>query len=437
MSQSVSEINDKLKIFSDKFAEQKNFGKNYAFSTTNKEEEQRAEESALIALTNRFPQGVTMYGYRAKSSDTALDKDRKQMDLHPYTKQGSGVSCTVAYTDAESGEIVYLLCKKKNRNMYTQIGGYTKGQGPEGSEIIVDTRSDDQRDNDEEALIGNMNAINVTEKTAKPLNIAYTLEALKVKSVSGFMDQQKQFPGKLIDPSLMKKQLKSQGIDYPFDFNALDTALRELKEETQLDLSGKCQASELFTADDFGISNEDQRLHTKVTHYLFYLGKRTQKEILELFPVKAGSDIELLKWVSLSSFERALDLKEIKIKNDLPVYMPYAIQTLYRATKQIRYKELRACSDNVYSKHKNVEAQLVRHLNKLGQNIENVLPKVCWDPYDVNSHKYHLAILVTADYLMQVHYAGRVFNLEELKVNLKQVTHAQEKFLSTTLLVRN
>lgn len=437
MSQSVSDINDKLKIFSDKFAEQKNFGKNYEFSSTNKEEEQKAEESALIALTNRFPQRITMYGYRAKSSDTALDKDRKQMDLHPYAKQGSGVSCTVAYTDAESGEIVFLLCKKKNRNMYTQVGGYTKGQGPDGSEIIVDKRSDDQRDNDEEALIGNMNAVTVTEMTAKPVNIAYTLEALKAKSVSGFIDQQKQFPGKLIDPSLMKKYLKAQGIDYPFDFNALDTALRELKEETQLDLSDKCQASELFTADDFGISNEDQRLHTKVTHYLFYLGKRTQKEIDEFFPVKAGSDIESLKWVKLSSFERSLDLKEIRIKNDMPVYMPYAIQTLCRATKHIRYKELRANTDNIYSKHKNVEAQLVRHLNKLRLNIDNVLPKVCWDPYDVKSHNYHLAILVTADYLMQVHYADRVFNLEELQVRLKQVNHGQEKVIPLPLLMRN
>ena len=318
MSQNAGDIREKLKIFSDKFSEQRNFGKNYEFTPTNKEEEQSAEESALIALTNRFPKRVTMYGYRAKSSDTAQANDRKQIDLHPYTKQGSGVSCTVAYTDADSSEIVFLLCKKKNKNIYSQIGGYTKGQGPEGSEIIVDSRSDDQRDKDEETIIGNINAVTVKEITAKPINIAYSLDSLKTKSVSGFNDQQNRFNGKLTNPNLMKMHLMTQGINYPYDYNALDTALRELKEETGLDLSDKCHASELYTADDFGISNEDPRLHTKTTHYLFYLGKRTLAEMLKNFPVQAGSDIELLKWANLSSFERALDLKEIKIKNDLP-----------------------------------------------------------------------------------------------------------------------
>ncbi len=427
MSQNTNEVKDRLKIFSDQFAEKKNFGKNYAFSPTNKEEEQSAEEDALIALSNRFPKRITMYGYRAKSADTAQANDRKQMDLHPYTKQGSGVSCTVAYTAADTGEIVFLLSKKKNKNMYNQIGGYTKGQGPEGSEIIVETRSDDQRDKDEEALIGNMNAVTVTEVTAKSINIAYTLEALKAKSVSGFIDQQKQAPGKLTNPTLMKKHLQAQGIDYPYDYNALDTSLRELKEETQLDLSGKCHVSQLFTDDDFGISNEDPRLHTKTTHYLFYLGKRTQAEIQKDFPVKAGSDIELIKWVNLSSFERALDLKEIKIKNDLPVYMPYAIQTLYRATKHIRYKELRICSQNAYSKHKNVEVQLKYHLNKKGLNTDNVLPKACWDPYDIKSHNYHLAILATADYLVQVHFDGKLFDLNKLQDILKPFAQVQEK----------
>lgn len=76
MSQNSNEVKDKLKIFSDQFAEQKNFGKNYEFSPASKEDEQRAEEDALIALSNRFPKRVTMYGYRAKSTDTAQVNDR-------------------------------------------------------------------------------------------------------------------------------------------------------------------------------------------------------------------------------------------------------------------------------------------------------------------------------------------------------------------------
>jgi hypothetical protein len=122
------------------------------------------------------------------------------------------VSCTVAYTDVKSGEIIILLGKKKNKDKYDQIGGYTKGQGPVGSEVVVDKRSDEQKDLEEEAIIGNNQAVTVKKTIAKPLNVTYTLVQLQQKSTAIFIEQQSQTAGQLINPLLMKERLKERGI---------------------------------------------------------------------------------------------------------------------------------------------------------------------------------------------------------------------------------
>jgi hypothetical protein len=85
----------KMPIFSDEFASQKNAGKNYEFTAGNMNEEQNAEEKAVMALVNRFPNRITMFGYRVKSDEPAQPTDRKQMDLHPYTRYRCVMYCSL------------------------------------------------------------------------------------------------------------------------------------------------------------------------------------------------------------------------------------------------------------------------------------------------------------------------------------------------------
>jgi len=290
-----------------------------------------------------------MFGRRVHNPHPLQGK-RVSYDIHPYTKQGTGVSCTITYTDAKTNIPYVLLSKKKNKNQYDQIGGYTRGQGPEGSDVNYDKRGEDERDNEEEAIIGNVNAVQVEQKNDKSSSsstqISYSLKQLKEASVKGFLEQQTIKLGKRVNPILMKEVFVSQGIIYNNDYNSWETALRETKEETGLNLI-KHKPKELYTSDDFGISNEDERLHTKTTHYLFHLGT-----LNEAPTVKPGSDIELLKWVAVTDIE----LINVKVKDDFPIRKSYLLQTLRRALKKLRELELACTTNNMFVKYKSLGA---------------------------------------------------------------------------------
>ncbi|MGQ3890062.1 NUDIX hydrolase [Legionella sp. CNM-1927-20] len=321
-----------------------------------------------------------MFGKRIHNPD---GEKRKFYDIHPYTKQGTGVSCTISYIDDKTGVIHILHAKKRNKPQYEQIGGYTRGQGPEGSELQFDKRSEDERDKDEEAIIGNFNAI-TPSNSQEPINSStsdYTLKQLKDLSVEGFLNQQSKKLGKKINPLLMKSFLAQSGINYTNDYNALDTALRETKEETGLNLENY-KPYELYTSDDFGITNEE-RLHTKVTHYLFYLGRLDKPPV-----VQAGSDLEVVHWLPLHQINL-----ETKTLNDTPIRQSYLLQTLPRAVKKIREIELAEVTSNVFTKYK---------------NINEVVPL---NPYTWEAHLNHQRVLEKAKHLS-----------EKVKILLEQET---------------
>ncbi|STX27819.1 NUDIX domain [Legionella beliardensis] len=302
----------------------------------------RAKEEEICRLLDGL--AITMFGKRIHNPN---GERRKFYDIHPYTKQGTGVSCTISYTDAETGVIYILGGKKRNKIQYDQIGGYTRGQGPENSELQFDKRSDDERDRDEEAIIGNLNAVTISEQekpsSSSQATQAYTLKQLKDASNEGFLQQQANKLGKKINPLLMKSFLFSSGINYSNDYNAWDTALRETKEETGLNLE-HCKPHELYTSDDFGITNEE-RLHTKVTHYLFHLGR-----LKEPPAVQAGSDLEIVHWLPLHQVNL-----EANTLNERPIRQSYLLQTLPRAVKKIRELELAEVTGNVFTKYKNIK----------------------------------------------------------------------------------
>ncbi len=274
----------------------------------------------------------SMFGGRIHNPQP-LEGKRTSYDIHPDVKQGTGVSCTITYTDAQTGIPYILLVKKDNKEQYDQVGGYTQGQGPEGSD-------------------------------SKPSS-SYTLKQLKDWAVKGFTFFQTNKPGSKVHPLWMKRFLARNGVIYNNDYNAWDTALREIKEQTGLDLS-RMKPKELYTSDDFGIANEDERLHTKVTHYLFHLG------VLNAAPfVKAGSDVELLKFVPVTD----IDFNNYKVKDSLPIHKGYLLQTLPRALKKLRECELAKTTCNMFVKYKSLG---IHHFA---------------DPFTELACRYHLAIL--------------------------------------------
>lgn len=336
--------------------------------------EQAKLEAEIGGLIDQLPSPVTMYGRRIHNPQGK----RKSYDIHPYTKQGSGVSCTLMYIDEKSGVPHVLLSKKKNKLQYDQLGGYTRGQEPEGSEVNFDKRSEDERDRDEEALIGNENAVKIERKKEEKFtpSSSYTLKKLKEASTQGFEEQQSEKLGKKINPIQMKASLAKRGISFNNDYNAWDTALREIKEETGLDLK-KIKPKELYTSDDFGVTNEDERLHTKATHYLFYLGKLTEPPL-----VKAGSDIEQLRWIAVTN----IDLAKGMVKEDLAIRKSYLLQTLPRALKKLRELELACATNNVFVKYKSV--------CELDKN--HYLGEEPLDPFSKVALEYHQNIIAKA-----------------------------------------
>jgi hypothetical protein len=140
---------------------------------------QRKSLAVEADICNKLDQlNITMFGRRIHNPDPLQGK-RVAYDIHPYTKQGTGVSCTITYTDAKTNIPYILLSKKKNKNQYDQIGGYTRGQGPEGSDVSYDKRCEDERDNQEEELIGNTSAVEVEEKTSEMSRPSVTESASK------------------------------------------------------------------------------------------------------------------------------------------------------------------------------------------------------------------------------------------------------------------
>lgn len=321
-------------------------------------------------ICNKLDQlSITMFGQRIHNPNPLQGK-RVSYDIHPYTKQGTGVSCTITYTDTKTNIPYILLSKKKNKNIYDQIGGYTHGNGPEGSEITYEKRTEDERDKDEEEIIGNIDAvqigINDGEKSTTT-QISHTLKQLKDASVEGFLEQQSIKLGKKINPISMKETFNSHSITYNNDYNAWETALRETKEETGLSLHNY-KPKELYTSDDFGITN-DERLHTKVTHYLFHLGALSEPPV-----VNPGSDIESLKWIPITD----IDLKNRKVKDDFPIRECYLLQTLPRALKKLRELELAQATNNIFVKYKSLGAYTFA------------------DPFSTTACEYHQRVVARA-----------------------------------------
>jgi 8-oxo-dGTP pyrophosphatase MutT (NUDIX family) len=274
--------------------------------------------------------GITMFG-EVMHNRNPLFSTRREMHLHPYRKQGSGASATLMYTDKKTGIPFVLLPVKKNKTQYDQIGGYTRGQGPEGSDVNFDLRTEDEKDRDEEAIIGNKDAVQVKEKTReKSASTTYSLKQLQEAARKEFIKQQSNKLGSKTDLVAMQAALQNENIDFRDDFDAEATARREAREETGIDLKND-KAHEIFSDDDFGISNEDPRLHTRTLHFLFYLGT------LEAPPmVTPGPELKELKWVPVTD----INLKERIVKNDLPIRLDYVLRTLPKALKKLRHIEL-------------------------------------------------------------------------------------------------
>jgi|GEM_PF-2897956 len=394
-------------------------------------------EACAISLLNLLP--ITMYGRKIKNIYAdSTSKVRKELHIHPYPKQGSGASVTLAYTDPETMETYVLLARKKNdTGQYEQVGGYTKGHWPEGGEIIADKRPEEKKDADEEELLGNKNAVNLSGVFAQEvkLNSNYTLQqikaAIRLIFTNMLADPSTSWAKLDLDPVEIKQQLQEMGILMQPQFNAEEAAIDETKQETGIDLRqlGKHRRPKRVTCkDDFCIANESEKLHTVRNDFLVNLGYRSEAP-----KVQPGSDVGELVWVPVSEIQLSNSFSKDarSTYQDKPIRLDYGTVTLSACMNEVRNQQLQWQSRNRFSTSENVEVALYDVLQEFfplkserHEYVRSLLGYLPRAEVGMDAHIYYLKVLKVAQFLMEMKdkYLNET-QLENLKEYLAEDEH--------------
>lgn len=346
------------------------------------------------AIAVESTKSSTQYG--KEFYNNISDLGRRSIIAHPYDKQGSGALITVSYVEIASGERFVLLMEKlqvrNNLKMglqseYDQIGGYTHGAGVEGTKVSNLTLEEtDAKDKAEDENTTTGLEINLASKTISQKNNQYItkkyLEDISAAINQYYKNAVKENPYiQNLDPSNIKRYLKTRNIEYDRDYNVIDTVIREFKEETGY--SGtitRNMIKEVYNSDNYGIDNV-ANLHTRVAHYVIDLGKLDKApniyETLDESKREPGSfradgkETGRLSWAKFS--ELKCDGVSLSF-HDKPIRGIRVVPFLNNAIRLLRDIELQEISKGVITSQKHI-IDLIKHfaprsdLNKLSQEF--------------------------------------------------------------------
>lgn len=342
------------------------------------------------AIAVESTKSATQFGKEFYNNIT-LD-GRRSIIAHPYDKQGSGAVITVFYTDSVTGERQLMLMEKlQNRNsladglaaQYDQIGGYTHGAGVEGTKIstlsFAEAEAKDKAEDENTYKgIAIQSAGHLTTQKNIPHITKQYLEEVS-KAITQYYEQAvKENPYITnLNPDSIKNYLKLHGIEYNRDYNAIDTVIREFKEETGYNgIVTPSMIIEVYNADNYGVENVTN-LHTKVAYYIIDLGKLDKAPIIydpsfkserEINSFQAnGTEIGRLTWAGINKLELQDSLvwfnnKSLKGTRNIPI--------LNNAIRILRDNELRSESQGIITSQDHIIA-LVQHFG-LKANLDKV-----------------------------------------------------------------
>ena len=332
---------------------------------------QALNDAIAVISTQSAPQ------FGKEFNNTLTNEGRASIIAHPYDKQGSGVAVVVSYTDAKLNTKKILLLRKLKirnkpseglKNEFNMVAGYTKGAAVEGSSIReLSFKEEEARDaaEDEYLVTGKLKAQSPLKETSFFATKDY-FEKLKSYIVEFYKNQLKADPYiKNMDPTEIKKYLQSKGVTYNRDYNFLDTAMREFKEESGYNgtiTPGMFKA--LYTSDNYAITNIPA-LHTIATYLIADLGNLDKEP--HIYPAgyegartensfqPNGTEIGQLEWVDISAIEPD---EEGGIKhNDINVP---DLSAYNNAIKQLRDEELQKQSNGIIISREHLQ-QMIRH----------------------------------------------------------------------------
>lgn len=327
-------------------------------------------------------QSATQYG--KEFFNTISSEGRPSIIAHPYDKQGSGVTVTVSYRDEKTNTRKILLLRKLNKrntpakgcqDLYTMVAGYAKGAAVEGGQInklaFIEGEARDAVE-DEYLITGALKRIAPPKKELKEEKTFVKkryFEEIKKHIMSFFHKKLETEPYIAnFDPSEIKAYLQSKGFTYNRDYNYIDTAMREFKEESGY--NGPITASMFnvcYTSDNYAVSNVPE-LHTIVTYLVLDLG--TLKEEPKIYAIDYtgvrvpnslqpnGTEIGEIVWVSASAIEP--DKNEKPSYNKIPIY-ERDIPVHHKTLKQLRDKELSVQSKGLITTSDQLQ-QFVNHM---------------------------------------------------------------------------
>lgn len=217
----------------------------------------------------------TMYGRSFEG------ENGKQVIVHPYEKYAAGVNVVPTYTDKATGEI-YLLLTQKYKNPrdhaegpadeYITIGGYgAPHAAPKARESDINTVLPQELRDRAEEIVASSNA--------------------DYKTVLDSLIQE--------NPALAARVAPK-----PYDNSLSDTAIRELKEESGLDLKALGLEEKLISlgsADSRFDQTHTDKIHIIREHFTVDLSS------LDKLPpnVKAADDAAALTWIPVSAIQFA------------------------------------------------------------------------------------------------------------------------------------
>ena len=315
---------------------------------------------------------ATQYGKEFHNNTTT--EGRRSVIAHPYSKQGSGVSVTISYIDAASGERKIMLMQKLKtrgkpaeglKDEFDQIGGYTTGAGVEGSKKTgLSFDEEEARDAAEDKYVENGSKLNIKSEKVEKSEYITKDDLSKIGNViKEYYDGEfkKDQYIKNLDPVEIKNYLKTKGITYTKDYNLVDAAMREFKEETGYNGPITPQMIKIgYTTDNYALDNVPN-LHTIVSHIIIDLGKLDKAPQIYSADYKGtreansfqpnGTEVGKLEWASMDKFQQSeADLKF----NGVQIRKTY-VPIINNLVRQLRNEELQSESNGMISSRTSID----------------------------------------------------------------------------------